>query len=89
MHVDRFELESKAEIGATIKLDASLAYRDPGYGAPSVAELNSPARVGKLLLDAQFFGGRLSTSGALQYMSERRHLRWRLGTRRLSSQFEF
>jgi len=71
MHSTGLELESKAEIGTRLKLDASLALQGSGYGAPSVAELNSPARVGKLLMDAQLFGGRLSMSGALQYMSER------------------
>ena len=71
MHSTGLELESRVEIGARLKLDASLALQGSGYGAASVAELNSPGRVGKLLLDAQFFGGRLSMSSALQYMSER------------------
>jgi len=71
MHSTGLELESKAEIGARLKLDASLAVQGSGYGAATVAELNSPARVGKLLMDAQLFGGRLLASGALQYESDR------------------
>jgi iron complex outermembrane receptor protein len=72
MHSTGLELESKAEIGARVKLDASLALQGSGYGTATVGELNSPARVGKLLMDAQLFRGHLSMSGALQYMSERR-----------------
>ncbi len=65
------ELEASADFRSGFKVDASLAVqRSPG-SAGNLLIVNSPARVGKLLLDAPLFHNRWSVSGGLQYLSER------------------
>jgi len=68
------ELEAAGNLKWGAKMDASLAMQRSGYGGYGYVQVNSPAEVGKLLLEAPLNGDRLSVSGALQYLSERRTL---------------
>lgn len=66
-----FESEVTATLGAGLKLDASLAWQETAANAGALVNVNSPARVGKLLLDTPVWRHRWSLSGGLQYLSER------------------
>lgn len=64
------ELEAKGQLGRRLQADASLALVSSNFSGNQSA-INSPARIGKFLLDAPLRGDRLSLSGAFQYLSER------------------
>jgi outer membrane receptor protein involved in Fe transport len=66
-----FEVEATAETAGGLKADASLAVQGQAFEQSAVAQVNSPARVGKLLLETPLWGNRFSASGALQYLSDR------------------
>ncbi len=67
------ELEAAGKLKWGSQVDASLAMqRTRSGGGTGYIQVNSPARVGKLLFEAPLHGDRLSVSGALQYLSERR-----------------
>jgi outer membrane receptor for ferrienterochelin and colicins len=66
-----FELEAVANLGAGLKLDGSLAVQRFSAGAGALVKVNSPARVGKLLVDWPVWHNRWSVSGGLQYLSQR------------------
>jgi iron complex outermembrane receptor protein len=65
------EFEAVATLGAGLKLDASLAVQKASAGADDLVKVNSPTRVGKLLLDSPVWRNRWSLSGGLQYLSDR------------------
>jgi outer membrane receptor for ferrienterochelin and colicins len=67
------EVEATAEITKRVRADASLAVQNL-LNPSSGTSVNSPARVGKFLLDAPLFRDRFSASAALQYLSARRTL---------------
>ena len=65
-----FEAEASAEVPRGFKVDTSLAVQRSTQGGLAATE-NSPARVGKLLIDTPVWRRRWSASGALQYLSQR------------------
>lgn len=65
-----FEVEATAEITPRLRADASLAIQHL-IDHPFTSGVDSPARVGKFLLDAPLFRDRFSASAALQYLSAR------------------
>ena len=67
-----FELEMTGTLARRLKADASIAVQRPGRDANFLMQVNSPARVGKLILETPLFRDRFSLSGGLQYLSERR-----------------
>jgi outer membrane receptor for ferrienterochelin and colicins len=67
-----FELEATAQTARGLKADASLAVQGQVFERSAVAQVNSRARVGKLLIETPLWGNRFSASGALQYLSDRR-----------------
>lgn len=67
-----FELQASGQITSRLKADASMALQSPLLEHAAAMEVDSPRRVGKLLIDGWLWGDRLSASGALQYSSERR-----------------
>ena len=64
------EAEAITEVHRRLKVDASLAVQGSVFDN-GAAKVNSPARVGKLLVDTPLWGDRLSASAALQYLSDR------------------
>lgn len=72
VHSTGLELELAGQLSARWRADASLALQRSDYGANGYLSVNSPRRVGKFLLESPVFRGRLSWSGALQYLSERK-----------------
>ncbi len=65
-----FEAEATAQITPRLRADASFAVQSL-LKHPYDSGVDSPARVGKFLLDAPLFRDRFSASAALQYMSAR------------------
>jgi iron complex outermembrane receptor protein len=65
------EMEAKANLGSGFKIDGSLAVEKTSANPGDLVKVNSPARVGKLLLDSPVWRNRWSLSGGLQYLSER------------------
>ena len=65
------ETEASVTMARGWKADASLAVQGQVFEHSVVTEVNSPARVGKLLLETPLWKGRFSASGALQYLSDR------------------
>jgi outer membrane receptor for ferrienterochelin and colicins len=68
------ELEATGKWKSGIQVIASMALQGSADGANAVLKVNSPARVGKLLVDLPLFRNALSASAALQYMSDRQTL---------------
>lgn len=66
------ELEAAGKLKWGMKMDASLAMQRSGYGGYGEVAVNSPAQVGKFLLEMPLHHDRFTASAALQYMSERR-----------------
>jgi iron complex outermembrane receptor protein len=66
-----FELEGTGKLGSRLKIDASLAVERSADNTTAYARVNSPARVGKVLLETPVFGDRWSLSGGFQYLSKR------------------
>jgi outer membrane receptor for ferrienterochelin and colicins len=64
------EMEATAQITPRLRADASLAIQTL-LNRPYPSGVDSPARVGKFLLDAPLFRDRFSASAALQYLSSR------------------
>ncbi len=67
-----FELEASGPVFGRLKADASLAVQRSDYSREGYEAINSPARVGKVLLEGPVFGDRWWWSASLQYLSERR-----------------
>jgi outer membrane receptor for ferrienterochelin and colicins len=65
------EMEAKVKLGAGFKIDGNLAVDEVSAPPGALVKVNSPARVGKLLLDSPLWRNRWSLSGGLQYLSER------------------
>jgi iron complex outermembrane receptor protein len=65
------EMEALAKLGSGFKLTGSLSVEKVSATLGDVVNVNSPARVGKLLLDSPVWRQRWSLSGGLQYLSER------------------
>lgn len=74
VHSTGVELEATGKLKWGAKMDASLAMQRSGDGGNIYAEANSPARIGKFLLEIPLAKDRLSAAAAFQYMSERRTL---------------
>ena len=66
-----FEVEAKGQLTSRLKADASLAVQRSDYSSDGYQAINSPARVGKLLVEGPLFGDRWWWSAGLQYLSER------------------
>jgi len=66
------ELEAVGSLKWGLKTDASIAMQRSDYEGSGSAAVNSPAEVGKFLLEVPFARDRFSASGALEYLSERR-----------------
>jgi outer membrane receptor for ferrienterochelin and colicins len=66
-----FELEAKAKLASGFQFDASLAVQKTSGDAGALVKVNSPVRVGKLLLDSPVWRNHWSLSGGLQYLSRR------------------
>jgi outer membrane receptor protein involved in Fe transport len=66
------ELEAVGNLKCGAKLDTSLSIERTRSAGSGYVEVNSPARVAKLLLEAPVARNHLWVSGALQYLSERR-----------------
>lgn len=67
------EMEGTAEVTPRLRAGASLAIQTL-LDQPYPSGVNSPARVGKFLLDAPLFRDRFSASTALEYLSPRKTL---------------
>ncbi len=65
------ELEATGSLRPGFKIDASLALQRSSSDSSFYVKVNSPARVGKLLLEAPVLHNRFCLSGGLQYLSER------------------
>jgi len=65
------EMEAQANLGSGFKMTGSLSVEKVSASLDDVVHVNSPARVGKLLLDSPVWRSRWSLSGGLQYLSER------------------
>jgi outer membrane receptor for ferrienterochelin and colicins len=65
------EMEARVKLGAGFKIDGNLALDEVSAEAGALVKVNSPARVGKLLLDSPVWRNHWSLSGGLQYLSER------------------
>jgi iron complex outermembrane receptor protein len=65
------EMEAKVNLGSGFKIDGSLAVQATSADPGALVKVNSPARVGKLLLDSPVWRKHWSLSGGLQYLSER------------------
>jgi len=70
-HANGLELEARAPLWRDLKLEASLAVQKTSSPDGFLPAVNSPARIGKLLVDKPLWKGRFALSGALQYLSER------------------
>lgn len=68
-----FEVEGTAQFASRLKASASLTVQTL-IEHPYPSGLNSPDRVGKILLDAPLFHDRFSATAALQYLSSRETL---------------
>jgi outer membrane receptor for ferrienterochelin and colicins len=66
------EVEALGRIGSRLRAGLSLAVQKSNSLSSDNVRANSPARVGKLVLDAPLFGEKFSCSGALQYLSDRK-----------------
>jgi iron complex outermembrane receptor protein len=64
------EVEASAEITPRLRADASMAFQTL-LDRPYTSGVDSPARIGKFMLDAPLFRDRFSASAALQYLSAR------------------
>jgi len=73
-HSTGIELETRGELAKWLKFDASLALQESSDDTSPAVKVNSPARVGKFLVETPVSQGRWSLSGGLQYLSERRTL---------------
>lgn len=65
------ELEAKVKLASGFKIDGNLAIDEVSADPGALVKVNSPARVGKLLLDSPVWRNRWTFSGGLQYLSER------------------
>ena len=65
------EMEASANLGSGFKMTGSLSVDKVSADLGDVVNVNSPARVGKLLLDSPVWRHRWSLNGGLQYLSER------------------
>jgi outer membrane receptor for ferrienterochelin and colicins len=65
------EMEARVKLRAGFKIDANLAVDEVSAQPGALVKVNSPARVGKLLLDSPVWRNHWSWSGGLQYLSER------------------
>ncbi|HLK17630.1 MAG TPA: TonB-dependent receptor [Bryobacteraceae bacterium] len=65
------EFEARANLLSGFRLGASLAFQDTSGDRGSVVKVNSPARIGKILLDSPVWRNHWSLSGGLQYLSRR------------------
>jgi len=74
IHANGFEIEATAPLARDLKVEASLAVQKTSSPVGDMPAVNSPARIGKLLVDKPVWKGRFALSGALQYVSERNTL---------------
>jgi iron complex outermembrane receptor protein len=65
------EVETLASLAGGFKLDASLAVQKASGGPDALERVNSPAGLGKLLLDSPVWRNLWSISGGFQYLSRR------------------
>jgi iron complex outermembrane receptor protein len=66
-----FGVEASGQLTSRIKADASFAVQRSGDDTSALLRVNSPARLGKLIVERPLFGDRIFVSGGFQYMSER------------------